>query len=125
MDPNYSFFDIDKHLKRFESALRHIAQCPEEEHFEECLNLIKMHKLYSQVGICTQRFKVEGKEEERCHLSQLRAVYYVYGRYIYNLFQSRGTNFRSYIYQITKKSYWVMSVLYIKEISFLQLISLY
>jgi len=114
MDPNYSFFVIDKHLKRFESALGHIAQCPEEEHFEECLNLIKIHKLYSQVGICIQRFKVEGREKERCHLSQLRAVYYVYGRFIYNLFRSKGTNFKSYIYEITKKSYWVMSGLYMK-----------
>jgi len=90
MDPNYSFFVIDKHLKRFESALHHVAQCPEEEHFEECLNLIKMHKLYSQVGICTQRFKMKGKEKERCHLSQLRAAFYVYGRFIYNLFWSEG-----------------------------------
>ena len=37
----------------------------------------------------------------------------------------RGTNFRLYIYQITNKRYWIMSGLYIIEISFLQLISLY
>lgn len=31
----------------------------------------------------------------------------------------------SYTYQITKKSYWVVSDLYVNVISFLQLISLY
>jgi hypothetical protein len=51
MDPNYSFFLIDKHLKRFESALYHISLCPEEEYFQECLDLVKVHKLYSKVGI--------------------------------------------------------------------------
>ncbi|PNF34889.1 hypothetical protein B7P43_G01410 [Cryptotermes secundus] len=48
MDPNYSYFVIDKHLKRFESALNHIALCQGDEYFEECLNLVKTHKLYSK-----------------------------------------------------------------------------
>jgi hypothetical protein len=63
MDPNYSYFVIDKHLKRFESALNHIALCQEEECFKECLNLIKTQKLYSKVGI--DMYKYEGKHLQR------------------------------------------------------------
>jgi elongator complex protein 1 len=59
MDPNYSYFVIDKHLKRFESALNHIALCQGEECFEECLNLIKTHKLHSKVSI--HMYKCKGK----------------------------------------------------------------
>jgi hypothetical protein len=33
------------------------------------------------------------KEKEKCHLSQLRVVYHVYGRFIYTMFQSIGTIF--------------------------------
>jgi len=42
------------------------------------------------------------------------------------VFQSKGTICGLYIYiKITKNSYWVMSGLYMNEISFVQLISLY
>ncbi|XP_069695776.1 putative elongator complex protein 1 [Periplaneta americana] len=48
MEPSYCRFIIDKHLKRYELALGHIAQCPGEEQFKECLDLIKSKKLYAQ-----------------------------------------------------------------------------
>ncbi|KAJ9594733.1 hypothetical protein L9F63_013943, partial [Diploptera punctata] len=47
---------VYKHLKRYKSALTHIALCPEEEKFGECLKLVKSHKLYSQaLGLFPKR----------------------------------------------------------------------
>ena len=47
MDANYQRFTIDKHLRRYSSALVHISRCPEEERFTECVKLVTEHKLYS------------------------------------------------------------------------------
>lgn len=44
MEQNYRYFTIDKHLKRFESALTHISRC--EDKFDECMKFIADHGLY-------------------------------------------------------------------------------
>ncbi|XP_049765171.1 elongator complex protein 1 isoform X1 [Schistocerca cancellata] len=46
LEPNYQKYTIDKYLKRYKSALSHISKCP--EHFDECLELIKTHRMYSE-----------------------------------------------------------------------------
>jgi hypothetical protein len=52
------------------------------------VNSINVHVTFRQTII----YKCKGKEI--CRLSQLRIVYYVYGIYIYNIFESKGTIFR-------------------------------
>jgi elongator complex protein 1 len=47
LEENYQKFTIDKHLKKYESALLHLSKC-DEAHAEECLNFIKTHKLYKE-----------------------------------------------------------------------------
>ena len=40
MPPDYMKYSIDKDLKRYPSALAHIAKCP--DNFEDCLQLIQV-----------------------------------------------------------------------------------
>ncbi|KAJ8262094.1 hypothetical protein GJAV_G00162110 [Gymnothorax javanicus] len=47
MEPNYQRYTIDRHLKRYQKALRHLSKCG-EEHFTECLNLVKDQQLYRE-----------------------------------------------------------------------------
>ncbi|KAG5845628.1 hypothetical protein ANANG_G00141300 [Anguilla anguilla] len=47
MEPNYQRYTIDKHLKRYKKALHYLSKCG-EEHFTECLNLVKDQRLYSE-----------------------------------------------------------------------------
>uniref|UniRef100_A0A1B6CIT4 Elongator complex protein 1 n=1 Tax=Clastoptera arizonana TaxID=38151 RepID=A0A1B6CIT4_9HEMI len=47
MEPNYMKYTIDKQLRKYNSALTHIAACKDDSQFEECLTLIKEHTLYS------------------------------------------------------------------------------
>ncbi|XP_013379508.1 elongator complex protein 1 [Lingula anatina] len=47
LESNYQKFTIDNHLKRYSSALGHIAKCG-PSHFSECLTLVKDHSLYAQ-----------------------------------------------------------------------------
>ncbi|XP_076443667.1 elongator complex protein 1-like isoform X2 [Babylonia areolata] len=44
---NYCKFTIDRHLKNYSSALRHIALCG-EDHFTECVSLVQEQKLYGE-----------------------------------------------------------------------------
>ncbi|XP_077256116.1 elongator complex protein 1 isoform X1 [Temnothorax americanus] len=44
LDPNYMKYSINVHLKRYELALENLSKDPTK--FEECLNLIRNHKLY-------------------------------------------------------------------------------
>ncbi|XP_073841413.1 elongator complex protein 1 [Musca autumnalis] len=44
---NYRKFKIDEHLKRYEKALQHIANCGPEK-FQEALEFIKRHEYYSR-----------------------------------------------------------------------------
>ncbi|TRY90045.1 hypothetical protein DNTS_031568 [Danionella cerebrum] len=46
LEANYQRFTIDKHLRRYCKALRHLSKCG-EEHFSELLNLVKDQKLFS------------------------------------------------------------------------------
>ena len=52
MEPSYSRFSIDKHLKRWSKALVHIATLPDK--LEECLQVVEEHRLYQQVKIWIQ-----------------------------------------------------------------------
>ncbi|KAK7492537.1 hypothetical protein BaRGS_00016203 [Batillaria attramentaria] len=47
LEENYCKFTIDKHLKRYTSALKHIAICG-ADHFNECVDLVQEHKLYTE-----------------------------------------------------------------------------
>ncbi|XP_068596109.1 elongator complex protein 1 [Brachionichthys hirsutus] len=47
LEPNYQRFTIDKHLKRYRTALQHLSRCGEER-FPEALQLVKEQKLYSE-----------------------------------------------------------------------------
>nr|CAD7393378.1 unnamed protein product [Timema cristinae] len=56
MEPHYQRYCIDKHLKRFESALHNIASClGNNQYLEECLTLIRDHKLYTQALLLFDR----------------------------------------------------------------------
>ena len=79
------------------------------------------------VKLSVESYHCDGsnKDKDRCYLSQLRFLYYVYGRVICNMCWYKGTIFRYVYIKITMKSYWIMSGLYISEILFLQLIGLY
>nr|CAD7573530.1 unnamed protein product [Timema californicum] len=56
MEPHYQRYCIDKHLKRFESALHNIASCSgNNQYLEECLTLIRDHKLYTQALLLFDR----------------------------------------------------------------------
>jgi len=46
LEPTYQKFTIDKHLKKFESALKHLNECGPEHH-EECMKFIADQKLHS------------------------------------------------------------------------------
>ncbi|KAL0974256.1 hypothetical protein UPYG_G00217790 [Umbra pygmaea] len=47
LEPSYQRYTIDKHLKRYRKALRHLSKCG-EEHFTEALNLVKDQRLYGE-----------------------------------------------------------------------------
>nr|CAD7455918.1 unnamed protein product [Timema tahoe] len=56
MEPHYQRYCIDKHLKRFDSALHNIASCSgNNQYLEECLTLIRDHKLYTQALLLFDR----------------------------------------------------------------------
>nr|XP_034181462.1 putative elongator complex protein 1 [Osmia lignaria] len=57
LDENYMKYSIDLHLKRYDSALKHIAK--ESNKFNECVNLIRNHDLY------TKALKLFGKDTEQ------------------------------------------------------------
>ncbi|XP_048826491.1 elongator complex protein 1 [Brienomyrus brachyistius] len=47
MEPNYQRYSIDMHLRRYGKALQHVSKCG-EQHFPECLNLVKDQRLYRE-----------------------------------------------------------------------------
>uniref|UniRef100_H2ZRP6 Elongator complex protein 1 n=1 Tax=Latimeria chalumnae TaxID=7897 RepID=H2ZRP6_LATCH len=47
METNYQRYTIDKHLKRYKAALRHLSKCG-PECFAELLNLVKDQRLYNE-----------------------------------------------------------------------------
>lgn len=46
MEPAYMKYTIDTHLGRYESALKNLASSESEQHFAECMQLIREHHLY-------------------------------------------------------------------------------
>lgn len=57
LEENYQKFKIDSHLKRYKSALKHLAKLPDK--VEECLAFVQKHGLYSQA---MKLFKCDSKE---------------------------------------------------------------
>lgn len=53
LEGHYQYFTIDRYLKRFSKALQHISKCG-PEHFEECVSLVKEHKLYTEALLLYQ-----------------------------------------------------------------------
>ncbi|XP_063235576.1 elongator complex protein 1 [Bacillus rossius redtenbacheri] len=48
LEPDYRKYCINKHLQRYEEALKHIVRCLDDDaHFQECLDLVKEHRLYT------------------------------------------------------------------------------
>ncbi|KAM4706912.1 elongator complex protein 1 [Discoglossus pictus] len=70
MESNYQRYTIDKHLKRYKKALRHLSKCG-PEHFTEFLNLVKDQSLYTEA---LKLYSLETKE--------YMAVNDAYGEYL-------------------------------------------
>lgn len=47
METNYMKYTIDKRLRKYNSALTHLAQCQGDAVFQECVSLIIDHSLYA------------------------------------------------------------------------------
>lgn len=60
LDENYMKYSIDLHLKRYESALKHIVK--ESNRFNECINLIRNHDLYTKAIKLFQKDSEQHKE---------------------------------------------------------------
>ncbi|XP_012140908.1 elongator complex protein 1 [Megachile rotundata] len=69
LDENYMKYSIDLYLKRYDSALEHVAK--EANKFNECINLIRNHDLYSKA------LKLFGKDSE-----QYKEVARMYGEFL-------------------------------------------
>lgn len=82
LDENYMKYSIDVHLKRYESALEHVAKEPSR--FDECTNLIRNHDLYAKA------LKLFEKGSE-----QYKEVARIYGEYLLKkrLYQEAGIMF--------------------------------
>ncbi|XP_050400730.1 putative elongator complex protein 1 [Patella vulgata] len=61
MEDNYRKYSIDKHLRRFQKALKHISKC-ESSHFSECLMLVEDQKLYVEALKCFDRSSTAYKQ---------------------------------------------------------------
>ncbi|KAJ6653507.1 hypothetical protein lerEdw1_009179 [Lerista edwardsae] len=76
MEINYQRYSIDKYLKRYPKALRHLSKCealflPGAEHFSEFLNLVKDQNLY------TEALKLYLPDTEEC-----KVISSAYGDYL-------------------------------------------
>ena len=82
LDENYMKYSIDVHLKRYESALEHVAKEPSR--FDECMNLIRSHDLYAKA------LKLFEKDSE-----QYKEVARIYGEFLLKkrLYQEAGIMF--------------------------------
>jgi elongator complex protein 1 len=67
LDPIYQKYTIDKHLKKYESALKHLKDCGPDHH-DECMKFIanqKLHasalKIFNQLHPLYQVFKIYTK----------------------------------------------------------------
>ena len=81
LETNYQRYSIDKHLKRHDKALQHIAKCP--EHFTECLQLVKEHKLYSHA------MELFTKDSEHYKVGQTLCLIWIASCDQSNIFQSK------------------------------------
>ncbi|CAK9811741.1 Elongator complex protein 1 [Anthophora plagiata] len=65
LDENYMKYSIDLHLKRYESALKNIVK--ELNRFNECINLIRNHDLYTKALELFERNSEQYKEVARIY----------------------------------------------------------
>lgn len=76
LDENYMKYSIDLHLKRYESALEHIAKEPNR--FNEAVNLIHNHNLYAKALKLFEKESKEYKEVARIYGEFLLKQQYYY-----------------------------------------------
>lgn len=67
LEENYQKFKICNYLDKFPAALTHLAQCHEDEKFEECIDYMKKHQLF--------RTALEVFQAKSCKSEALRARY--------------------------------------------------
>ncbi|KOX68903.1 Elongator complex protein 1 [Melipona quadrifasciata] len=76
LDENYMKYSINLHLKRYESALEHIAKEPNR--FNEAINLIHNHNLYAKALKLFEKESKEYKEVARIYGEFLLKKQYYY-----------------------------------------------
>lgn len=54
MELNYQRYSIDKHLRKFISALHHLIKCP-DDHKDELLHFVESHDLYKEALVALPR----------------------------------------------------------------------
>ncbi|CAL7938888.1 unnamed protein product [Xylocopa violacea] len=69
LEENYMKYSIDVHLKRYESAFQHIVK--ESSRFNECINLIRNHDLYTKALKLFKKGSEEYKEIARIYAEYL------------------------------------------------------
>ncbi len=69
---DYKCYKIDMHLKRYKKALTHLSKC--DQHFEECLELIRSHSLYRDAVFLFDKSSSEQKNR----------IWKLYGDYLLN-----------------------------------------
>ena len=74
MEENFRKFSIDKHLKRYESALENIVKCPDK--FNLCLELINGQRLYKPALKLLARDGTEYREVCRAYGGYLSSKRY-------------------------------------------------
>ncbi|CAB4001430.1 Elongator complex 1 [Paramuricea clavata] len=87
MEENYQKYSIDKYLKRYSKAIKHLAKCGPER-FNECLELIKEQNLYTEalqlysgseyktIAACYGEYLIEKRRYEESGLVLFRCGHY-------------------------------------------------
>ena len=74
MEENYRKYSIDKHLKRYESALENLVKCPDQ--FEACLELVTQQRLFKRALELLARDGAEYREVCRAYARYLSSKKY-------------------------------------------------
>ena len=74
MEENYRKYSIDKHLKRYESALENLVKCPDQ--FDACLELVTQQRLFKRALELLAKDGVEYREVCRAYASYLSSKKY-------------------------------------------------
>ena len=74
MEENYRKYSIDKHLKRYESALENLVKCPDQ--FDACLELVTQQRLFKRALELLGRDGEEYREVCRAYAKYLSSKRY-------------------------------------------------